>query len=211
VRTEWDAPPTRASSSYYAAQYIRRLIFDGSLRPGERVPQDEIAKALALSRIPVREAIIGLEREGLVTSVLHRGAFVNTLDEQSVLDQYELNGLLYGFAAERALERSDGAFVGRLREILGALATTGDGDHALEFHRTVVAASASPRIDVVIRSLPALATGAAADVEAKGLRRVLRALERDDGPAAAVAYADVMHRIGDRVVELFRRRKVTAT
>jgi len=52
------------SSGDQAALYIRRLMFDGDLRPGTRVPQDEIAQALGVSRIPVREALIALEREG---------------------------------------------------------------------------------------------------------------------------------------------------
>jgi hypothetical protein len=51
----------------------------------------------------------------------------------------------------------------------------------------------------------------AADVETKGLRRVLRALERSDGTGATAAYADVMRRSGDHVVELFRERKVIPT
>ncbi|HUS60753.1 MAG TPA: GntR family transcriptional regulator, partial [Acidimicrobiales bacterium] len=52
----------RRSSGAHAADYIRRLIFEGELRQGERVPQDEIADALSLSRIPVREGLIALER-----------------------------------------------------------------------------------------------------------------------------------------------------
>ena len=75
---------TRLSSGDQAALYIRRLIFDGDLRPGTRVPQDEIAQTLGVSRIPVREALIALEREGWVTIELHRGAFINALDEDAV-------------------------------------------------------------------------------------------------------------------------------
>ena len=46
------------------ADHIRRLVFDGSLADGERVPQREIAEALGVSSIPVREALVALEREG---------------------------------------------------------------------------------------------------------------------------------------------------
>lgn len=220
--TTWDAPPTRASSSYYAAQYIRRLIFEGRLRAGERVPQDEVAKALEVSRIPVREAIIALEREGFLTTELHRGAFVSSLDEQAVRDQYELYGILYGFAATRALERSDGSFVDRLRAVEAALSRTDDpdevGDLALEFNRVVVAAADSPRVKVVIRSMPGLRpreffglVPGARDVHRRGIKKVLRALEDGDGARAASAYADVMRRVGDHVVELFRQRGLFTT
>src|SRR3982074_3512046 len=96
----------RTSSGDGAALYIRRLIFDGELRPGERVPQDEVANALGISRIPIREALIALEREGWGTIEMHRGAYINALDADWVRDNYELFGLIYGFAAQRALARS---------------------------------------------------------------------------------------------------------
>src|SRR5438094_8098082 len=101
----YDVRLARRSSGEDAATLIRRMIFDGELRPGERVPQDDVAAALGISRIPVREALIALEREGWVTIELHRGAFINALDEGTVRDNYELFGVTYGFAARRAVER----------------------------------------------------------------------------------------------------------
>jgi DNA-binding GntR family transcriptional regulator len=55
---------SRVSSGEQVRQYVRRRIFDGVLKQGQRVPQDAIAKTLGVSRIPVREALIALEREG---------------------------------------------------------------------------------------------------------------------------------------------------
>jgi DNA-binding GntR family transcriptional regulator len=60
----------RKSNGEEAAIHIRRMIFDGELRPGERVPQDEIALALGISRIPHREALVALEHQGWVTNEL---------------------------------------------------------------------------------------------------------------------------------------------
>src|SRR5262249_27112791 len=57
----------RPSSGEQVRLYVRRLIFDGVLKPGQRVPQDAIAQTLGVSRIPVREALIALEREGWTT------------------------------------------------------------------------------------------------------------------------------------------------
>lgn len=54
------------------AEYIRQLIWNGSLRPGDRVLQGEIAAALGVSRIPVREGLVAVESEGLVRlSLIH--------------------------------------------------------------------------------------------------------------------------------------------
>ena len=98
--------PVRRSAGDQAALYIQRLIFEGALKPGERVPQDLVAESLGVSRTPVREALIGLEREGWVTIELNRGALINAFDEAAVVDHYTLYGLLYGFAVAKAMERA---------------------------------------------------------------------------------------------------------
>src|SRR5436190_3544057 len=132
----------RRSSGDEAALLIRRMIFDGELRPGERVPQDDVAAMLGISRIPVREALIALEREGWVTIEMHRGAFVNALDRQAVRDHYELFGLTYGFAVERAVDRAGPDFVVSLIELERELADAEDPDSiwklTLRFHDVVV-------------------------------------------------------------------------
>ena len=209
----------RPSSSYYAAQYIRRLIFEGHLRPGQRIPQDEVAKALSLSRIPVREAIIALEREGFVTTELHRGAYVNALDERAVLDQYALYGIVYGFAARRALERSPEGFLDELRSLAAELGAVDDpsevGRVSTQFHRVVIAAAASPRIRVAIRSMPGLRPDAffalvpgAVEAQQRGIKLVLEAFEAGDADLVCERYAVVMEELGDQVVELFRSRNM---
>src|ERR1700722_13848749 len=104
----------RQASGEQAAGYIRRLIFDGELQQGMRLPQDQVAKALGVSRIPIREAIVALESEGWVTTRLHRGAVVNAFDEEAIRDHYVIFGLIYGLAARRAVLRGDPEFVQRL-------------------------------------------------------------------------------------------------
>ena len=96
----------RPSSGDLVAIHVRSLIFNGALRQGDRVHQDDIARQLGVSRIPVREAIIALDREGWLTITPHRGAFVHGLDEDALRDHYELLGLVYGLAARRATERA---------------------------------------------------------------------------------------------------------
>jgi len=96
----------RLSSAEVVAVHIRAAIFNGELRQGDRLRQDDIAKKMGVSRIPVREAVIALDREGWVTVTPHRGAFVHGLDEAALRDHYELQGLVYGLAARRATERA---------------------------------------------------------------------------------------------------------
>jgi DNA-binding GntR family transcriptional regulator len=219
-----ELPPTgdrlvRRSSGEDAARYIRRLIFDGRLKPGERVPQDEVARALGISRIPVREGLIALERDGWVTIELHRGAFVTPLDEQAVRDHYELYGTVYGFAVQRAIERSPDGLAEKLDELARALGRTDEpGEvHALvlEFHDAVLTAARSPRLRHILRALATLVPGnffdvvpAAADVVRRGLVGVVRAVKRGDGSRAAEEYQRMMRRQGDLVVTVFRERGV---
>jgi len=101
--------PTRAvgrqSVARSVADYVKDLILDGKLRPGDRVPQDQVAAALGVSNTPVREALISLQHEGIVTIELHRGAFVNAFDIESIRAQYDLYVLVFSWAVRRAVPR----------------------------------------------------------------------------------------------------------
>jgi DNA-binding GntR family transcriptional regulator len=209
----------RRSSGEDAARYIQRLIFDGELRPGARVPQDEIAQALGISRIPVREALIALERGGWVTIELHRGAFVSAFDEQGVRDHYELYGIVYGLAARRAVARGAGGLQATLPGIVDSLRSTSEPapfhDLVLAFHGAVLAAARSPRTEVALRSLSGLVPGnffqlvpAAMEVEREGLTAIAAAIGRRDADAAASGYARMLRRQADNVVAVFRDRGV---
>lgn len=186
-----------------------------------RVPQDELARELGVSRIPVREALIALEREGWVTVELHRGAFINAFDEQAVRDNYDLFGLIYGFAAERALARDGAELVKRLGSIETEFAKCDDPAELtglfILFHSTIVDAASSPRVNVVLRAMSALIPGnffesvpEAIAIEKTGLRAILRALRRADGAKASAEYVRTMRRVGDLVVKLFKERGLLA-
>jgi DNA-binding GntR family transcriptional regulator len=210
------APAARASSSQYAVEYIRNLIFEGKLRPGDRVPQEEVANVLHLSRIPVREAIITLTSEGFLRSELHRGAYVEPLDSQSIRDQYSLYGIIYGLASERALERDTSDFLPALRALADELDDASDdrfGDLILQFHRTLSDAAASPRIAVILRSMPPLRPAAVfndnpASVEAarRHVHAVVDAMASGDIAATVKACRSSMESLGETVVDVLRER-----
>jgi DNA-binding GntR family transcriptional regulator len=207
----------RRSSGEDAARYIQRLIFDGELRPGSRVPQDDIAQALGISRIPVREALIALEREGWVTIEIHRGAFVNAIDADGVHDHYELLGLVYGFAATRALGRSGSELVAALDPIARQIDHADDpveiGQLSFRFLATLVDAAHSQRVKVVLRAMSALVPGdffvevpGAVEDQKRGLAAVMRAIRRSDGTRATDECLRMMRRLGDKVADLFQSR-----
>lgn len=208
---------TRKSSGEEAALYVRRLIFDGELVPGQRVPQDEIAQILGISRIPLREALIALEREGWVTLEMHRGAFVNALDENVVRDHYQLIGLVYGFAMKRALARSGDELVGRLAAMTKELQEADDpvaaGALAFSLYAAIVDAARSPRLKVLLRAMSSLvpddffvAVPTALVIERGAFPTIVAALRRGDSEKAAHEFARMMDRVGNEVVALFRQR-----
>lgn len=212
----------RRSSGEQAAMYIRRLIFDGVLREGDRVPQDAIAEQLGLSRVPVREALLSLEREGWVTIKPHRGAFIGALDESVVRDHYELYGHVYSFAARRAAQRRSPELLQQLANLQSQIAATDDAHAAwrlnLDFHDTIVEMARSPRLQSVLRAMAGIVPGnffalvpGSIDVEKRGTAAILKAIQDGDADQVAQEYVEMMSQQGDLVVALFRKRGILPT
>jgi DNA-binding GntR family transcriptional regulator len=216
-RGDHRATLTRRSSGEEAARLIRGWIFDGELRPGERVPQDRIAEELGISRIPVREALIALDREGWVTIELYRGAFVNALDEHAVRDHYGMLGVVYGFAVRQATlhrdDASDMALVA-IEEQLRRATTAGTlYPLAVSFHATIVATARSPRIRALLRAMPPLVpgdffelVGNAIDGQRDALVAIGSAIRAGDRDGASRRYVDMTARNTQLVVDVFRTR-----
>lgn len=83
-------------------QKLRRHIMEGHLRPGERLVQDSICRKLGVSRMPLREALRQLEREGLVASHPFCGAAVRTISQKEFAELFDLREVLEGLAARTA-------------------------------------------------------------------------------------------------------------
>ncbi len=77
-----------------AAEQLRRRILSGSYPAGHALRQDALTEEFGVSRIPVREALMQLEAEGLVKIVPHRGAIVSGLSAKEVIELFELRALL---------------------------------------------------------------------------------------------------------------------
>jgi DNA-binding GntR family transcriptional regulator len=73
---------------------LREQILDNTYPAGSQLRQDALASSFGVSRIPVREALIQLEAEGLVQMVPHKGAIVTELSREEVNDVFDLRALL---------------------------------------------------------------------------------------------------------------------
>ena len=92
------------STAQLVAQRIREAILEGSLRPGDRLIEADIAAELSVSRGPVREAIRILGAEGLVTLRRNRGAIVTSPTFEDVLEVYILRLGLGMLALHHAMQ-----------------------------------------------------------------------------------------------------------
>ena len=109
--------------------HVVNLVLTGKLRSGDRLDRNEIAEQLGLSRVPVQEAVVQLEHDGVLSTRYHRGAFVERFDADSVLENHELYGVLNGIASARAAANPSPRLLHRL-DVARRQAPHGQRTHA---------------------------------------------------------------------------------
>jgi DNA-binding GntR family transcriptional regulator len=82
------------------AEQIRTAIIEGRLKPNDHIGEVALTQQLGVSRTPVREALILLEREALIVTMPHRGAFVRQFHETDVDALFSMRTTLENFTAE---------------------------------------------------------------------------------------------------------------
>ncbi|MFI6326079.1 GntR family transcriptional regulator [Nonomuraea sp. NPDC050556] len=141
---------------------LKERIVEGELTPGQRLIERDLAAELAVSRIPVREALGRLEAERLVVVVPRRGVLVSPFTPDDVADFFDVRESLEVLAARLAAERASSADLVRLREVLAeADRATGESDARgmalanAAFHAAVVDVSGNALLRDLMRPLEA--------------------------------------------------------
>ena len=210
---------TRETSPDAVARYLRALIVSGALRRGERVPRDDIARTLGVSPVPVREAIIALDREGWLTIEPHRGAFVHGVDEAWIADHYDLMGATFALIVARASERATAEELDHLTALGRHLARERDvtAFEAINQHimRSLIAMARSPRLEAALRGVPNIVPGnffaevpGTLEPQRRAMARTIRAVVARDAEAAAANLRALPATQGAAVVALLRSRGV---
>jgi DNA-binding GntR family transcriptional regulator len=105
---------------------LREKILSGEIKAGQPLRQAALAEELNVSRIPVREALLQLEAEGLVTFEPHKGATATELNASQVDELFELRAMLEGdllassipnLSSEKLAEATD--ILAKLNKALG--------------------------------------------------------------------------------------------
>jgi len=99
-------------------EQIRTAIIEGRLKPDDHIVEKDLTDQLGVSRTPVREALILLEREGLVTSVPNRGSFVRAFNENDIAAIFSMRTTLENFAAELCIEKLNEIDLERLEKLV---------------------------------------------------------------------------------------------
>lgn len=134
---------------------IRESILDGSLKPGDRLVQDEIAAHFGVSRIPIREAFRTLAAEGLVTFEQRRGVIVTELTKADVEEIMTIRAVLEGLACRAAAQRATSEQLESIHECLKGLE---EARHEPEkyyhlnsaFHAAILEASHQPHTAALV-------------------------------------------------------------
>lgn len=86
-------------------EYLRNLLSMGELKPGTRLLESEIAKDMAVSRAPVREALRKLEADGLVDFRINQGATVRKINAEEIWQIYSARYIIEGYLVMIAAEQ----------------------------------------------------------------------------------------------------------
>jgi DNA-binding GntR family transcriptional regulator len=105
---------------------LRRAILNGELAEGAALPEALTAMKLGVSRVPVREALVELERQGLVEFDPNGRACVRSFTEDDIQELLSLRSALQTMAARVAASRLSDADLERLEAILARAEKTGD-------------------------------------------------------------------------------------
>jgi len=97
--------PRRISPTERAEAYLRQAIFSGLLKPRQRLTEELLAAELKCSRGPIREAILRLERDGLLETIPRRGTFIPDVSPESIEVVFRMRGKLEGLCVRYMRER----------------------------------------------------------------------------------------------------------
>jgi DNA-binding GntR family transcriptional regulator len=174
------------------------MLVQGELAPGSKVVVRLLSERLSLSPTPIKSALAGLERDGFLVAIPHRGYFVPEVDVRDMREIYELREALDGIAARNAAATRDvREFVRTTLQplydeqcrLLHENGGQGYSDVDIDFHRAIWHASGNSRLIQLLDNLGGqLRFGSGSSSKAPG--RIPGALEEHAAIMRALAEGD---------------------
>ncbi len=138
---------------------LKTAITKGDLAPGQRLIERQLSIQLHTSRIPIREAIRKLEKDGLVEKLLKRGYVVKSVTEDEIDETFGIRAVLESYAAYLATDHLTDALVKRLersidayREALAHRNVQKMTEANAQFHEIIYKASGSGKLYTLINN-----------------------------------------------------------
>lgn len=205
---------------------LREAIFNGTLKPRERLMEVQLAQELGVSRTPVREALRKLEQEGFINIIPRKGAYVAELSLKDIEDVFEIRIALEGLAASLCAERITGEELRELERLLLAKeiyiqhqdlqqVVVVDGD----FHATLYQGSHNARLKNILENLrdqiqryrtTSLSFPGRMDISLKEHRQILQAITKGDGAKASLLLQEHLQNTKKTLLEFLRHEQVTS-
>lgn len=139
---------------------LEEKILSGEYASGKAITELKISSELGVSRTPVREALLKLERDGLVELIPNKGAVVIGVSSNDLIDIYKIRMRLEGLAASLAAERMSDDDIGKLSEnveLTDFYVRKNDSERVREldsaFHEMIYRASGSRMIYRILSDL----------------------------------------------------------
>jgi DNA-binding GntR family transcriptional regulator len=143
-----------------AYQELKRIILERQIPPGGKLNEGDLAKALGISRTPIREAINRLEKEGLVKIIPQRGAFVVQFTEKDIYELFLIRENLEGLAAYLATSKMSEKDLAKLESSVEGFSEPFEEKEIrryaredFKFHQAVVQFSEAQRLISLISTL----------------------------------------------------------
>jgi len=114
---------------------IHDAILDEVFKPGDWLPESDLAERFQVSRSPVREALLALEKEGTVTTEPYKGAILKPLSAEEILDIAEIRLAFLTLAAKRAYRHLSPADFDVAYELAKQLSRSNTAKEAFEYNR----------------------------------------------------------------------------
>lgn len=118
----------RSVLSDQVSQAITDGLLNGRYRPGDRLVESELSEMLGISRSPIREALVELQKAGLITKQPGRRAVIRSWSTQDLEELFAVRALLEGYAARLVASRNGELELDRLRETVVEMQQAADND-----------------------------------------------------------------------------------
>lgn len=156
INTEDELEHIKIGEKIY--RILKKAILDGDLKSGQKLNQDELAETLKVSRTPIREALLKLEKEQLVENLPYKGAVVSKFSLRKIRECHEIRAVLEGYAAKIAAKNISKNKLDKLKKLIEEMKAYKNNIERVislndEFHKLICNASGNERLYYIVESM----------------------------------------------------------